>query len=178
MLQTNWLRVLPWHALGRGRRTSEQVGVYLTSTSLIAARFRLDGDDGCSVEQLETADLKNQRDEAAVGQLARSGILSRAPVILVLGPEHYNTFPLPAPSVPSAEMRDALRWKLRDVLPYAPEDAVIEFVRLAHATDSNAAESLLAVAAQRRLVAQATAPLVAARADLQAGGTVGNAATH
>ena len=168
MLQTNWLRVLPWRALGRGRRTSEQVGVYRTSTGLIAARVRLDGDDGCSVEQLETADLKNQRDEAAVGQLARSGILSRAPVILVLGPEHYNTFPLPAPSVPSTEMRDALRWKLRDVLPYAPEDAVIEFVRLAHATDSNAAESLLAVAAQRRLVAQASAPFLAAGADVQA----------
>src|SRR6267378_5452908 len=168
MLQTNWLRVLPWRALGRGRRTSEQVGVYRTSTSLIAARVRLDGDDGCSVEQLETADLKNQRDEAAVGQLARSGILSRAPVILVLSPEHYNTFPLPAPSVPSTEMRDALRWKLRDVLPYAPEDAVIEFVRLAHATDSNAAESLLAVAAQRRLVAQASAPFLAAGADVQA----------
>src|SRR5258706_409706 len=94
MLQTNWLRVLPWRALGRGRRTSEQVGVYRTSTGLIAARVRLDGDDGCSVEQLETADLKNQRDEAAVGQLSRSGILSRAPVILVLGPEHYNTYPL------------------------------------------------------------------------------------
>src|SRR6266853_969880 len=72
MLQTNWLRVLPWRALGRGRRTSEQVGVYRTSTGLIAARVRLDGDDGCSVEQLETPDLKNQRDEAAVGQLSRS----------------------------------------------------------------------------------------------------------
>jgi hypothetical protein len=29
-------------------------------------------------------------------------------------------------------MREALRWKLRDVLPYGPEDAVIDFVHLAH----------------------------------------------
>jgi MSHA biogenesis protein MshI len=168
MLQTNWLRVLPWRSLGRGRTTSEQVGVYRTSTSLIAARVRLDGDAACSVERLETADLKSQREQAAVAQLVASGMLSNAAVTLVLGPEHYNTYPLPAPSVPPAEMREALRWKLRDVLPYAPEDAVIDFVRLARAADSNAAESLLAVAAQRRSVAQAVAPLLAAGADVQA----------
>jgi MSHA biogenesis protein MshI len=168
MLQTNWLRVLPWRALGRGRRTSEQVGVYRTSTALIAARVRLDGDAGCSVEKLEAIDLRGQREQVAVAHLAASGILSNAPVTLVLGPDQYNTFPLPAPSVPPGEMRDALRWKLRDVLPYAPEDAVIDFVRLAHAVDSNAAESLLAVAAQRRSVAQSVAPLLAAGADVQA----------
>jgi MSHA biogenesis protein MshI len=65
-------------------------------------------------------------------------------------------------------MREALRWKLRDVLPYAPEDAVIDFVRLAHGAEAGTAESLFVVAAPRRSVAQAVAPLMAAGADLQA----------
>jgi len=99
----------------------------------------------------------------------RAGILRNAPAVVVLGAEDYNTYPVPAPSVPPAEMREALRWKLRDVLPYGPEDAVIDFVHLAHAREpSAAAESLFAVAAPRRSVAQAVAPLLAANIDVQA----------
>jgi MSHA biogenesis protein MshI len=168
MPQTSWLRMLPWGALARGRRASIQVGLYRTSTDLIAARVRLDSEAGYSIEQLETADVKNQRDEQAVAQLARAGILRNAPAVLVLGAEHYHTYPVPAPSVPATEMREALRWKLRDVLPYGPEDAVIDFVRLAHAQESSAAESLFAVAAPRRSVTQAVAPLLAAAIDVQA----------
>jgi MSHA biogenesis protein MshI len=168
MLQTSWLRVLPWRSLGRGRRASVQIGLYRTSTDLIAARVRLDSDAGYSVEHLQTANLKTQTDEQAVAQLVHAGFLRNAPAVLVLGAEFYNTYPVSAPAVPPAEMREALRWKLRDVLPYAPEDAVIDFVSLAHAAESSPAESLLAVAAPRRFVAQAVAPLLAANIDVQA----------
>ncbi|HEX4597040.1 MAG TPA: pilus assembly protein PilM [Burkholderiaceae bacterium] len=171
MLQTNWLRALPLRVLRHRRRALVQVGVYRTSSGLIAARVQLDPEAGCSVERLESADLKGQRDDevaAAVGQLVRSGILRNAPVMLVLGAEHYNTYPLPAPSVPADEMREALRWKLREVLPYSPEEAVVDFVRLARAADSNAADNLFAVAALRRSVAQATAPFLAAGVNVQA----------
>jgi MSHA biogenesis protein MshI len=171
MLQTDWLRSLPRRVLGHGRRALVQVGVYRTSGALIAARVCLDPDAGCTVERLQAAELKSQRDDevaAAVAQIARSGVLRNAAVVLVLGAEQYNTYPLPAPSVPADEMREALRWKLREVLPYAPEDAVVDFVRLARASDSAAAENLFAVAALRRSVAQATAPLLAAGANVQA----------
>lgn len=171
MLQTNWLRALPQRVLGHRRRALVQVGVYRTSGGLIAARVQLDPDAGCSVERLESVDLKSQREDevaAAVAQLVRTGILRNAPVVLVLGAELYNTYPLPAPSVPADEMRDALRWKLREVLPYSPEDAVVDFVRLARAAESNAADNLFAVAALRRSVAQATAPFLAAGANVQA----------
>jgi MSHA biogenesis protein MshI len=86
----------------------------------------------------------------------------------VLGAEQYNTFPLPAPSVPDAELREALRWQLRAVLPYGPEDAIIEFIRLTGADDSSAPRGLLAVAAMRRTVAQALVPLQDAGIDVLA----------
>jgi MSHA biogenesis protein MshI len=171
MLETNWLRALPRRVFGHGRGASVQVGVYRTSGALIAARVQLDPDAGCSVERLQAVSLTGQRDDevaAAVAYLVRSGILRNAPVVLVLGAEHYNTYPLPAPSVPADEMREALRWKLREVLPYSPEEAVVDFVPLARVTDSNAAENLFAVAALRRSVAQATAPFLAAGANVQA----------
>jgi MSHA biogenesis protein MshI len=171
MLQTNWLRALPRRVLGQGRRGLAQVGVYQTSGGLIAARVQLDPDAGCSVERLQAVELKTQREEdvaAAVAQLVHSGIFRNAPVVLVLGSEHYNTYPVPAPSVPADEMREALRWKLREVLPYSPEEAVVDFVRLARAADSNAADNLFAVAALRRSVAQATTPFLAAGVNVQA----------
>jgi MSHA biogenesis protein MshI len=171
MLETNWLRALPRRVLGHTRRGSVQVGVHQTCAGLIAARVQLDPEAGCSVERLEAVDLKSQREEdvaAAVAQLVRSGIVRDAPVVLVLAPEHYNTYPVPAPSVPADEMREALRWKLREVLPYSPEEAVVDFVRLARNADSNAAQNLFAVAALRRSVAQSTAPFVAAGVNLQA----------
>ena len=100
MLPTNWLRVLPRRVLGHGRRASVQVGVYRSSVGLIAARVRLAADGSCSVEQLEAAQLKSQRDDelgVAVAQLGRSGILRNAPVMLVLAAEHYSTYPITAP---------------------------------------------------------------------------------
>jgi len=167
MLQTNWLRMPSWRVFGRARRTRRHVGLYRAATELVAARVRLDGASG-QVEQLEAADCTTQRDEQVVAQILSTGIADHAPVILVLAADQYNTYPLPAPPVPEPEMREALRWKLREVLPYAPEDAAVDFVSLARAAEPNAAESLLAVAAPRRSVAQAVAPLSAAGIDLQA----------
>jgi len=167
MLNTSWLRALPRHVFGHGRRASVQVGVCLSSSDMVAARVRRDPDGSYAIERVVAAQLKTQRDDQAVAQLIGTGILRNAQVMLVLGSENYSTYPLPCPSVPSAEVREALRWKLREVLPYGPEDAVIDFVQLARA-DSSAAETLFAVAAPRRSVAHAVAPFDAAGIEVQA----------
>src|SRR5882757_1615087 len=152
MFESTWLHRLSRRALKRGRRASVQVGLHRSATHLVAARLRLDPDAGPCIEQFETVEVGAHRDQEAIRQLAQTGILRNAPVVLVLGAEQYNTYPLSAPSVPEAELRDALRWQLREVLPYGPEDAIIEFIRLARSEDSSAPHSLLAVAAPRRTV--------------------------
>jgi MSHA biogenesis protein MshI len=168
MSEGTWLHRLSLRAFRRGGRASVQVGLHRTGTHLVAARVRRDPDAGDSVEQLESADFGIQREEQAIAQLIATGILRNAQVLLVLGADHYNTYPLPAPPVPPAEVGEALRWKLRELLTYSPEDAVIDFVHLARAPDSSAVETLLAVAAPRRSVAQAMAPFLGAGVDLHA----------
>jgi len=168
MLHHDWLRALPWLGLGRGRGTPVQVGLFRSSTHLIAARVRRDADGAAGVEQLEAIHVGHLQDAQALAHLLATGILRKAPVILALGAEHYSTFPLPAPAVPPAELRDALRWKLRELLPYAPEDAAIDCVRLTQAEGTHATDSLFAVAAPRRAVAQLADPLLDAGVDLQA----------
>jgi len=125
MFESTWLHRLSRRTLGRGRRASVQVGLHRSATHWVAARVRLDPGAGPSVEQFETVAVGSPREQEAIRQLGRTGILRNAPVVLVLGAEQYNTFPLPAPSVPDTELREALRWQLRAVLPYGPEDAII-----------------------------------------------------
>jgi MSHA biogenesis protein MshI len=168
MLQSNWLRALPWRALGHGRRASVQVGLYRSSRGLVAARVRRDPDAGDLVEQFEWAECNLQREEQAIAQLSATGILRNSQALLVLGAEHYNTYPLPAPSVPPAEMCEALRWKMRELLTYPPEEAVIDFVHLARAPHASSADSVFAVAAPRRAVAQAANAMLAAGIELHA----------
>ena len=167
-MESSWLHRLSRRALGRRRRASVQVGLHRSATHLVAARVRLDPGTGPSIEQFETVAVGTLLDSEAIRQLAQTGILRNAPVVLVLGAEQYKTYALPAPLVPETELRYALRWQLRAVLPYAPEDAIIEFIRLTRADDSNSAHSLLAVAVARRTVALALAPLQAAGIDVQA----------
>jgi len=168
MSEGSWLHKLSRVTLGAGRRSSVQVGLHRSATHLAAARMRQDPDAGPSVEQFEAVALNTHAEPEALRQLALTGILRDAPVVLVLGAGQYHTAPVPAPSVPDAELGEALRWQLREVLPFAPQDAIVRFIRLACADESSSPRSLLAVAAQRSAVAQAVAPLLAAGIALQA----------
>ena len=162
MSEVSWLRKLQRRAFPRGRPDCIQVGLYRSASRLIAARVRLDAGAGSTVEQFQTVAIGMQRDEEAFRRLIQSGIFSGAQVILALGPEQYNTYPVTAPSVPEAELNEALRWQLRELLPYAPEDAVIAAIRLVRAEDASTPQNLLVVAAQRRTVAHVVSPLVSA----------------
>jgi len=95
MSQSTWLHRLRGARRG-GRRASVQVGLHRSATHWVAARVRLDPGAGPSVEQFETVAVGSPREQEAIRQLGRTGILRNAPVVLVLGAEQYNTFPLPA----------------------------------------------------------------------------------
>lgn len=108
----------------------------------------------------------------AVRRLAHTGALRDAQVHLVLAPGEYDLYQLPAPPVPDDELREALRWQLRGTLPYAPEDAEIDFVRIPAPVQeevaSTAKAAVLVVAAPRATVEQLAAPFVAASVSVHA----------
>jgi MSHA biogenesis protein MshI len=53
--------------------------------------------------------------------------LSGAATALVLEPGEYSMQQVERPQVPGAELRDALRWKLKDSLGYPASDAIVDF---------------------------------------------------
>jgi len=168
MLNGNWLKGLPGRAFERRRSARAQVGVYRSAVHLIAARLRSEDNGAVVVEQLHGTPIGTGSDQEACQRLIHSGIFQKAAVVLALAPDQYTTHSLPSPSVPDGEMREALRWQLREVLPYAPEDAVVDFIRLARVAESSGPPGLLVVATPRRTVAHAVAPLLAAGIEVSA----------
>ena len=51
---------------------------------------------------------------------------SNAPLIALLGQESYQTMMVEAPSVPDDEIKSAIRWKVKDLLNFHVDDAVLD----------------------------------------------------
>lgn len=52
--------------------------------------------------------------------------LKELPLIALLGAGHYQTVLVEAPNVPEEELAAALRWQVKDLIPFAPDEAVVE----------------------------------------------------
>ncbi|WP_421867676.1 hypothetical protein [Motiliproteus sp.] len=75
--------------------------------------------DGCRLDNPEPL-------KSAVAQLGLSG----APVSWVLSPKDYNLLLVEAPAVDEAEMAEALRWRVKDMLSFDIEHAVLDYFEL------------------------------------------------
>ena len=54
--------------------------------------------------------------------------LKNQPLIALLGQEHYQTVMVEAPNVPEEEIRTAIRWKVKDLISFHVDDAVLDHV--------------------------------------------------
>lgn len=91
---------------------------------------------------------------------------TRAVVVLAAG--EYDLLQMAAPNVPDEEVREALRWQLRGTLPYSPEEAALDFVRVPQAADAPQRATLLVVVAPKSTVALAVGPLVDQGIEIEA----------
>ncbi len=96
-----------------------------------------------------------QRENAPVSadllqQIAAEAGIKDAPLIALLGQDHYQTVMVEAPSVPDDEIRSAIRWKVKDLLSFHIDDAVLDHVPVPGGSGRPA--SLYVVAAQATAV--------------------------
>ena len=65
--------------------------------------------------------------QTTIETLARDlGVAKAARATLVLPPEAYNLLLIEPPDVPAAEMKEALRWRARELLSFPADEAVID----------------------------------------------------
>jgi MSHA biogenesis protein MshI len=168
MFDVSWLQKLPGLALRRRATARTLAGLYRSTTHWVAARVRRNEHGSFIVEQIEAVPAPASQEDSAYRRLIQSTVLRDAVVVLTLSPDQYSSHTLAAPAVPDDEMVDALRWQMRATLPFAPEEAAIDYMHLSRAEPASAAANLLVFAAQRRIVNRLVEPLLAARVAVQA----------
>jgi MSHA biogenesis protein MshI len=106
----------------RGGGASSQIGVFVTAEGVAAAQLSKSGVkprlERCVYER------KNEGDPVArvLGRLSNR----RAPAVSTLDPSGYRLLLVEAPDVPPDELRAAVRWRIKDLIDFHVDDAVID----------------------------------------------------
>ena len=97
----------------------------------------------CSVHEVDSANA------AAMEKLGRDLRLQRYRITTLLRSDEYQMLVVEAPNVPPAELRTAVRWRVKDMLDFHVDDATIDLLDIP--VDKNAPQkshSMIAVAAR------------------------------
>ena len=101
----------------------------------------------CAVQQAAPVDGN------ALEKLGKEAHLSRYRCTFSLNPGEYQMLVVEAPNVPAAELKTAVRWRMKDMLDFSVDDATIDVLDIP--ADKNApsrARSLFAVAARNDII--------------------------
>jgi MSHA biogenesis protein MshI len=101
--------------------------------------------------------------EDVLSAMLQSRRLARTPVSGVISTDDYQLVQVEAPQVPAAEIRAAVRWKLRDVITFPVEEAVVDVFGLPTPSRHAHATMVVAVAARNTAVQRLVA-VIAPRA--------------
>ena len=140
--------------VGKGR-----VGVAFGAGHVALAVMRREGGrpvlERCEILPLDSA----AGAEASQGAVRAAG-LPRVPVSTVLGARDYQLALVEAPEVPPAELRAAMRWRLKDSIDFRVEDAVIDVFDVPDQSRGGHGRMMYAVAARRSAVEAHTQALL------------------
>ena len=106
-------------------------------------------------------------DAVTLGRLAGRHKRLRTPCSMLVGEDDYSLLQVDAPAVPAGELRAAVRWKVRDLIDFPVEEAVIDVFDLPPPKMAGRARSLYVVAAQSGLLAARVEALHAAGLRLE-----------
>ena len=135
--------------LRRGRTTGSQIGVFVTPEGVAAAQVtpRLAGKprlERCVYEKQGSQDPFAR----VLGRLANR----RAPAVSVLDPADYRLLLVEAPDVPADELRAAVRWRVKDLIDFHIDDAVIDVFEMPAHARGGPGRMMYAVTAKAELV--------------------------
>jgi MSHA biogenesis protein MshI len=141
-------------SLAKGR-----VGLAVGPDQMAIAVMRREG--GAAVlERCEVLPLDPAAGTDAAAVIRTLG-LPRMPVSMVLRPNEYQLALVEAPEVPPAELRAAMRWRLKETIDFRVEDAVIDVFDVPGQNRGGHGRMMYAVAARRSAIERYTDVLTA-----------------
>ena len=136
-----------------------RIGIAFGRDQLAIAVVRRDAGDVPRLERCESARLDGSAPVEAATLLLQQLGLPRLPASTVLRPQDYQLALVEAPDVPPAELRAAMRWRLRDAIDFRVEEAVIDVIDVPSPGRGGQSRMLYAVAARRSVVERHAAQL-------------------
>jgi MSHA biogenesis protein MshI len=128
-----------------------RVGVAFGAAQVAIAVVRRDR--GAPVlERCELLPIAADAGADASSAVLRAAALPRAPVSTVLRTDDYQLVLVEAPDVPPAELRAAMRWRLKESIDYRVEDAVIDVFDVPAQARGGHGRMMYAIAARRTAV--------------------------
>jgi MSHA biogenesis protein MshI len=104
----------------------------------------------------------------AVEKLAKELRLDRYECATLLRPGEYQMLLVEAPTVPHAELKNAIRWRIKDLLDYHVDDATIDILDIPPETDlAGRSHSMYAVAARNEVIQERVKTFESARIPLK-----------
>ncbi len=113
--------------------------------------------DRIFLERCEILPVDPAAGPGAPAAALRAAELPRLPVSCVLGADDYELALVEAPDVPPAELRAAMRWRLKDAIDFKVEDAVIDVFNVPPPSRGGQGKMMYAVAARRGAVERSAA---------------------
>jgi MSHA biogenesis protein MshI len=138
--------------LRRGRGTGSQIGVFVTPEGVAAAQVtpRVAGKP-----RLERCVYEKQSSPDPVARVLARLPNRRAPAVSVLDPADYRLLLVEAPDVPADELRAAVRWRVKDLIDFHIDDAVIDVFEMPAHARGGPGRMMYAVTAKAELVKSA-----------------------
>lgn len=143
-----------WLAVGF---TEKEVGyVHVERTSLPKPKVKL-----CEIAPI------TQPNEQALKDLRSTNKLGRYPCTHVLSGKEYKMLWVDAPNVPTAELKQAVRWQIKDMLDFPAEQATIDTLQIPAREAGQKNVAIYTVAAPNTVISQRMALFKAAKLQLQ-----------
>ena len=119
---------MKWPLIGKSRKLDRQTGIMVTGqfTVLVQVDHKSDRPSllTCQVSSHPSADVVQQSE--VLKQLARQHHLGDAECHTIMPPGSYHLLLIEAPEVPQNELRAAVRWRIRELIDFHVDDAVLD----------------------------------------------------
>lgn len=154
--------------LGRNRRNPGWLALQLHKDSVELVHIRR-GNGGKPQVTLCDSFAKEESDTSTLSRLRKELRLDRYRCTTLLGAEHYQLHEVDAPTVPQAELKAAVRWRVRDIIDYPLESATVDVLGIPEDPDASGVQAMVyAVAAHNDGIEACVRPYEDARIALEA----------
>jgi MSHA biogenesis protein MshI len=142
-------------------RSDARAGIALAEGAFALAVVRRNGVGKPSIDHCAVHASASDPGPALKNVLDKLGAV-RAPACAVIGGDDYQIVQVEAPDVLPAEMRSAIRWRLRDVINFSVDEAAVDVFEIPDPVRRTQGKMLFAVAARETAIQRISSTLRAA----------------